>query len=829
MYNMFKFSMSRFTHSMDIGVNKVLKVHVHCGSRSEQNLMSGNESRNRVRKPLPAVRFAACLCAIGSAAAAFSADKIDFVRDVQPILKATCYSCHGPEKQKGALRLDSKTLAMQGGKNGKSIVPGDSKSSYLMQRVRGEGDENRMPEKTDPLTKEQTAILTAWIDQGADWPDSASVAGAALKKHWAYEAPKPPAVPAVKNTAWIKNPLDAFILARLESEGLAPSPEASRETLLRRVSLDLTGLPPTLDEMNSFLADKSPDAYEKRVEQLLASPRYGERWAKLWLDLARYADTDGFNFDTKRVMWPYRDWVINALNADMPFNQFTIEQIAGDLLPNATPDQVVAAGFHRNTMKNSEGGVDPEEARWETQLDRTNTTATVWLGSTMGCSQCHNHKYDPFTQKDYYAMLAFFDNTDEITVNPKSGAAEKAEAKKEEPAEPAPDAKKPDAQEIKDEKEVKKAKKEDPKKKEAPQLTSLSFREKKTPPATDLRIRGAFTAKGERVNADVPKFLPPIPEGAPKNRLGLAQWLVSDKNPLTARVTVNRQWESLFGRGLVSTSEDFGLQGEKPTHPELLDWLATEFMQSGWKMKSLHKLIVTSATYRQSSRVTKDLLQKDPFNKLYARAPRYRLDSEGLRDNALAISGLLANKIGGPSVFPPSPSEVGRINNNKESVKWTPSPGEDRYRRGVYTFVCRTAPFAMFATFDGPSREFCTVRRARTNTPMQALSGLNDPSFWEAAQALGQRMQRDGGSTIEQRIAFAYRICTGRAPSAKETELFSKAFSAELENAKKDNAAANEIVKGFVAVPKDANVPELAALTMLANVMLNLDETVTRE
>jgi len=783
--------------------------------------MSENESHRRVRKALSAVRFALYLSAIGSAPFAVGADKIDFVRDIQPIFKATCCSCHGPEKQKGALRLDSKTLAMQGGKNGKSILPGDSKNSYLMQRIRGEGDENRMPEKADPLNKEQVALLTAWIEQGAEWPDSASVAGAALKKHWSYDPPQRPAVPAAKNAAWIKNPIDAFIAAKLESEGMAPSPEASRETLLRRISLDLTGLPPSLDEMNSFLADKSPDAYEKRVDQLLASPRYGERWAKNWLDLARYADTDGFNFDTRRTMWPYRDWVINAINADMPFSQFTIEQIAGDLLPNATPDQIVAAGFHRNTMKNSEGGVDPEEARWETLLDRTNTTSVVWLGSTMGCSQCHNHKYDPFTQKDYYAMLAFFDNTDEITVNPHSGAAdEKADAKKEEPVEGPGEKKKPDAKE---------AKKEDPKKKDAPKLTALSFREKKTPPATDLRIRGAFTSKGEHVTADVPKFLPPIPAGAPKNRLGLAQWLVSEKNPLTARVTVNRQWESLFGRGLVSTSDDFGLQGEKPTHPELLDWLACEFVQSGWKLKALHRLIVTSATYRQSSHVTKELLQKDPYNKLYARAPRFRLDSEGLRDNALAISGLLANKVGGPSVFPPAPSELGRINNNKESIKWTPSPGEDRYRRGVYTFVCRTAPYAMFATFDGPSREFCTVRRSRTNTPMQALSGLNDPSFWEAAQALAQRMQREGGATIEQRIAFAYRLCTGRAPSAKETELFSKAFAAELDNAKKDSAAANEIVKGFVAVPKDANVPELAALTMLANVLLNLDEAVTRE
>ncbi len=711
-------------------------------------------------------------------------DAPDFVRDVQPILRDTCYSCHSDKKQKGKLRLDAKTLALQGGTSGLSIKIGDSKNSYLMQRIRGEGGEERMPEDADPLTPKQTAILAAWIDAGAVWPDSASVQGATLTKHWAYEKPLRPTIPTIQNTEWIKSPIDAFVLERLNRDDMKPAPAATKEVLIRRLSLDLIGLPPTPDEVANFVNNKAENAYELLVDRLLASPHYGERWARLWLDLARYADTDGFNFDKQRVMWPWRDWVIKAFNNDMPFNQFTIEQLAGDLLPNATQDQRLASGFHRNTMVNTEGGVDPEEARWENLIDRTNTTAAVWMGSTMGCAQCHNHKYDPFSQRDYYSFLAYFDNADEVSLTLENGDEQKKDGQK--------------------------------------NLASLIFKEKATKPQTHLRIRGAYVSKGDVVFAATPGFLPSPDPSWPQNRLGLARWLMADNHPLTARVMVNRIWETYFGRGLVATSEDFGTQGETPSHPALLDWLAIEFRESGWSIKKLQRLIVTSAMYRQSSTITPALLERDPTNQWLARAPRFRLEAELLRDNALVISGLFSPTVGGPSVFPPGPKELGRINTNKENITWTTSTGNDRYRRGLYTFWRRTSPYATFSTFDAPSREFCTRKRARSNTPMQALSALNDPGFWEAAQALGIMMMTHPGPKIEDRLRFGLQRCVARTPSDQEIKDLTKAFEQERLIYTKDKSAAAIICGGN-------NDATLAAFIMLANVLLNLDETITRE
>ena len=716
--------------------------------------------------------------------ALFASESVDFVRDIQPILKATCYSCHGSEKQKGGLRLDSKTLALQGGSNGKAIEPGQAAKSYILKRIRGEGEDPRMPPKGDPLKPEEIAKIVAWINEGANWPDSASVSNAAVKKHWAYEKPALPKTPEVSNLAWVKTPLDAFVLAKLDAEKLNPSPEATKEQLIRRVSLDLTGLPPSPAEIDAFIADASSNAYEKLVDRLLASPHYGERWARPWLDLARYADTEGFNFDAPRVMWHYRDWVINAINADMPYDQFTISQLAGDLLPNATADQKIATGFHRNTMLNTEGGVDPEEARWERELDRTNTTSTVWMGSTIGCAQCHNHKFDPFTQKDFYRLFAYFDNTDEKLVKVNGGEVE--------------------------EKEKKEAKKEG-----KSEETALIMAERKTPASTFMRIRGSFVAKGEQVDAGTPGFLPQAPVGTPNNRLGLARWLVSPENPLTARVTVNRLWENYFGHGLVETSEDFGLQGTAPSHPELLDFLACEFMKNGWKFKPIHKMIVMSSVYRQSSKVTPELLAKDPYNKLLARAPRYRLEAELIRDNALSISGQICLKVGGPSVYPPMPPDKGFIANNKGAEKWVASTGEDLYRRGLYTFWRRTAHYATFANFDAPSREFCTVRRSRTNNPMQALSGLNDPGFFDSAKALAERLTKEGGAQLKDRIAYGFRLCTARLPNAKEQRMFEESYAAQLALYQKE--------------PQRGMTPEQSALTLIANVLLNMDETLTRE
>jgi cytochrome c553 len=745
------------------------------------------------------MRFPSCLLLFALVWIRCPAQEPDFVRDIQPILRESCWSCHGEKKQKGSLRLDSKELALKGGSSGPLLKPGKSSESYLLARLRGEGDEPRMPAKAPALSSAQIALIAAWIDAGAVWPDSASVAHATLKRHWAYSKPVRPIVPVPLETAWVRNPIDAFVLVRLEQKRLSHAAEATREQLLRRLSLDLIGLPPTPEEVAAFLADQAPDAYERQVDRLLASPHYGERWAQRWLDLARYADTDGFNFDQPRVMWPWRDWVIRALNADMPFDRFTIEQLAGDLLPEATIDQRIATGFHRNTMHNTEGGVDPEEARWETLLDRTGTTASVWMGSTLACAQCHNHKYDPFTQRDFYAFLAYFDHADEVEL-PVSALMEGREAKA-----------------GKDGKDAKKGKSKDA------VLTSLVFAEKPTgEPQTHLRIRGAYVAKGDLVTAATPGFLPAPKPGLPHNRLGLARWLVDPDHPLTARVTVNRAWETFFGRGLVATSEDFGTQGEPPSHPELLDWLAVELVDRGWSMKALHRLIVTSATYRQASTVTPALLERDPANRLLARAPRYRLDAELVRDNALTISGLLTPAIGGPSVFPPAPKDLGRMNTNKESIPWQTSPGPDRYRRGMYTFWRRTAPYASFANFDAPSREFCTLRRPRSNTPMQALSGLNDPAFWEAAQALGRIMAGDPGPTPAERLGVGFRRCTARVPTTTELAALISAFTRERSALTQDAKAVAEIC-GL------AGDVDRAAYTMLANVLLNLDETLTRE
>ncbi len=553
-----------------------------------------------------------CLLLVGALAGAAAATVPDYARDIRPLFEAACWKCHGADKQKGGLRLDARGPALAGGSNGVAITAGDSARSYLMARLRGEGDEKRMPEKAPALSAAQIALVAAWIDAGAPWPETVADAKATAV-HWSYVPPLRPTPPAVQMAGWVRNPIDAFVAARLEREHLAPAPQAPPETLIRRLSLDLIGLPPTPEEVDAFLADRADGAYERVVDRLLASPHYGERWARPWLDLARYADTDGFNFDLPRMAWPWRDWVITALNADMPFDRFTIAQLAGDLLPDATPADRVATGFHRNTMRNTEGGVDPEEARWETEVDRTNTTAAVWLGSTFACAQCHNHKYDPISQRDYYALLAFFDNTSEATL-PLGGEVVDYDGTKR-------------------------------------KRSALVMAERAGPAQTPLRVRGAYTAKGETVAAATPTFLPPPPGGA-HDRLGLARWLVARTNPLTARVTVNRAWEGFFGHGLVETVEDFGNQGAAPTHPELLDWLAVELMDGGWSMKRLHRLIVTSATYRQSAAVDAARLERDPANALLARGARFRLDAEAIRDEALAVAGLLSRQGGGAERVP---------------------------------------------------------------------------------------------------------------------------------------------------------------------------------
>jgi len=775
-----------------------------------------------------------------SHAAEAPAGSPDFVAEVQPILAASCVECHGSEKQKGGLRLDSRTAAMKGGTSGPAIIPGKSADSYLLHRINGLGDEPRMPEKKPALTAEQVSVLVRWIDAGAVWPDSAAGEATAGVTHWAFKRPERLQVPTVRQTDWVRTPIDAFILARLEASKLTPSPVAARETLLRRVHLDLTGLPPTPDQVDAFVADTSPEAYEKVVDRLLASPAYGERWGKHWLDQARYADSNGYSIDGPREIWKYRDWVIDAINRDMPFDQFTIEQLAGDLLPHATTDQKVATGFHRNTMINQEGGIDKEQFRIEAVIDRVGTTGTVWLGLTVACAQCHNHKFDPISQKEYYRLFAFLNNQEEPTLRlPSPDDRKKQEqlgariaeleaqiASLQAAARGGNNGAKPDANRLTSlRKQVAALKKEQGN----VGISTMVLEEWKTPRQSFLFIKGDFTRRGEDVTPGTPAVLPPIktskPDPASLNRLDLAKWIVDTENPLTSRVVVNRAWMHYFGQGLVETENDFGTQGTPPTHPDLLDWLATEFQGPlGWSQKKLHRLIVTSATYRQASLARPELAEVDPYNKLLGRQNRLRLDAEIVRDVGLIASGLLSTKVGGPSVFPPQPAGVMGLGQVKR--EWTTSKGEDRYRRGMYTFLYRATPHPLLGGFDAPDGTQTCTRRLRSNTPLQALTVLNDEAFVEFSRALARRLFATPTSD-ERKIHIAFRLATGRLPDSAETKILVDLLAGQREAFKADPKGAALVAAG--QTPASMNDAEFAAWTIVARTVLNLDETVTRE
>lgn len=1179
--------------------------------------------------------------------------QIDFLTQVRPILAANCFSCHGPEKNSGQLRLDAKQLALKGGVSGPAIVPGNSQKSYMLQRILGHGDEAQMPIGKPPLTAPQVAIIRSWIDQGAVWPEPAAATKASLKQHWAFIKPLRPTLPPVKRAGWVRNPLDHFILARLEQHGLSPSPEATRATLLRRVSLDLTGLPPSPEEVDAFIADQSPNAYEKVVDRLLASPHYGERWGRHWLDLARYADTNGYEKDRARTIWPYRDWVINALNSDMPFDQFTVEQLAGDMLPNATPSQKIATGFHRNTMLNEEGGIDVEEFRDKAVVDRVQTTATAWLGMTLQCAQCHNHKYDPVSQKEYYQFYALLNNADEpefqipdssitarreeseakirqieadyeknfpagetsldwqplsviqatstqgatltaqndgailvsgalpdtdtytvvaktegtditafrlealtdaslsrtgpgrlgadgngnfvvtdlkITATPATGGEAKvvtltgaradvlqpnfevakaidgdpktgwaiadasgplnqnrtatfttqqpvgfpqgttftitidqqyhkhtlgrfrlsagrkvlgapamnkgqflqaklteweqqvaAKSARWTPLEPTkfsrnyhatitklddssllftgdnyyrdeyklefqsklktitairlevlphatlpnggpgrspsggfllseftvsaastqkPDALMPvalqaatadygsappkaidgkkdthwtassgdakphaivfrfkeplvneagarlaisilsnyhqqenigrlrisatsDAGEVqasglpadletiivtpKEQRTTEqKARLQkyflsvtpllDERHKQIAALrtampryqTTMIMQERDKLRPTQIHRRGEFLNVGDEVTPSVPSVLPPLPASAPRNRLSLARWLVSPDNPLVSRVVMNRSWTAFFGRGIVNSVEDFGTMGEAPSHPQLLDWLATEFIRRKWSMKAMHRLVVTSATYRQSSQTTPRLLKDDPANVWLARGPRVRVEAEIVRDIALVASGLLHRRIGGPSVYPPQPDGI--VDLSWGAMTWPTSQGEERYRRGLYTFLKRTSPYPGLTILDGTNADVTCARRNRSNTPLQALATLNDSVFVEAAQAMARRVLEKGPADVSGRMKYAFRLCLSREPDAREQEQLTAYYQTQLARFRDGSADASTVA---LSDPKQAtahkNLPELAAWTVVSRILLNLDETITKE
>ena len=1043
------------------------------------------------------------------------------MRDIQPLFAERCYSCHGPKKQESALRLDTKAGAMKGGEDhgDKAIIPGSSAESVLIQAVAHAHPELKMPKKGERLTSEQVGLVRAWIDQGANWPESAEVAKNDGKDHWAFKSPVRPKVPLVNKSAvapraiadilvdgklmaQARNPIDAFILQKLEREGLNLSPEADKITLLRRLHLDLTGLPPTIAEVDAFLADKSKDAYARVVEKLLASPHYGERWGRHWLDAARYADSDGYEKDMSREMWPYRDYVVNAFNRDLPYDQFLIEQLAGDELPNRTQDQVVATGFLRNSMVNMEGAIDPEQFRMEAMFDRMDALGKGMLGLTIQCAQCHNHKYDPLTQEEYYRLFAFLNNdhearpvvhTPEQTMKIADLRRQIAEIEKDlqhrdsdweqrlaawedsvkndqpewivisdlhyegdraqryeflsdgsllacgyaptkmtqwwrttndlsgitawriellnDPSLPyggpgrgfngtcalsefnveAVDLKSPTnktkvkwasatadynqperklednffdkstnsrstgpisfamdgndktgwginagpARRNQERKAVFVAEKPagygtntywriglqqnlggwnsddhmnnnlgryrisatrvtnevvaDPLPRKVRGLITSVPRGKRTPAqqaaifsywrttvpewkeanakidklldnwpdgatsmtllsgkerTTSLLKRGDWLKPGKSVTAGVPAFLHPLPKDADNSRLAFARWLTDKKSPTTARVFVNRIWQAYFGTGLVGTSEDFGLQADLPSHPELLDWLACEFMEptvkdgskgklTPWSVKHLHRLIVTSATYRQSSQVTTESLAKDPYNRLLARGPRFRVEGEIVRDIALAASGLLNPKVGGRAVMPTAPDFLFQPPASYAPFPWKNEESAEKYRRAIYTFRRRSTPYPALQTFDVPNADQSCVRRLRSNSPLQALVALNEPIFVECAQSLARKTLAEGGSSDDQRIAYAFRRVLSRLPGDDEKQELLSLLAKEKQRLADGWLNPNEIATGKPEIAKDlpqgATPTQLAAYTVVSRVLLNLDETITKE
>ena len=1002
--------------------------------------------------------------------------EIDFGRDIQPILENNCYRCHGPADSRGGLRLHRRDLALEGGDHGPVIVPGSSADSRLIHLVGGL-EQLRMPFQEEPLSDLQVGLLRAWIDQGAQWdPDNEAVGpNGRPNMHWAFLPVQRPPTPSSVESDWVRNPIDAFVLERQHARGIDPSPQADRSTLVRRLYLDLLGLPPPRGERRRFVSDDRPYAYERLVRRILASPHFGERWARHWLDLARYADSDGFEKDSVRPhAWRYRNWVIEAYNRDLPYDQFVIEQLAGDLLPDVSIEQRVATGFHRNTLTNREGGTDQEQFRVEQVVDRTNTTGQVFMGLTVGCAQCHSHKYDPITQREFYKLFAFFNTAEEQDIAaPLQGEldayhsdlevwepehrrltteaeayrkklrAELAEQADERLAsweadikyrglnwvpleahsfrssrgatlekqldggflvtgknpdddiyavvaktsltaitafrlelrtdqslpsggpgravdgnvvltefevEAAADGDEGDERELslqralsdysQDGFEVSRAIDDDrgtgwavggPQGPNHPRQaifileesvgkgrgTTLSFDlqqrhgrrhnlggfrisattenvedldqvfpvgiesilsaepglrsdsdkarlidfyierngrmrellaavrghytakpqfpatmaqailENPDPPETHIHLRGNFMRKGEGVEAGTLAVLPPFrTRGASPDRLDLARWLMDPSHPLTARVEVNRIWERLFGIGLVETSEDFGTRGEKPSHPELLDWLASEFVRRGWSRKEIIGLIVTSSTYQQASRVRKELVALDPKNTLLARQNRFRVESEITRDLSLATSGLLDRRIGGPGIRPPLPGDVAGLG-YADSVSWSESAGGDRYRRGLYVFFQRTVPYPMLMTFDSPDSNTACIRRTRSNTPLQALTLLNDPVFVESAQAFGKRIIEEGPEDGSGRIRYAFETALGRTPNQREELLLAQLLDDQQRLFGNDPTSAETFAGSHR--PAGVSPGEAATWVAVARMVMNLDEFVTRE
>ncbi len=732
---------------------------------------------------------------------------VRFAIEIEPLFRKHCISCHGAEKQEAGLRLDVRSRALAGGDGGKVIVAGRSAASRLVLAVAGtEPEIGRMPpdDLGQPLTNEQIGLLRAWIDQGADWPAETDKTQRAA--HWSFEPMQLPIPPDVANPAWLQNAVDSFVLKQLDERAIAPSKMAGPETWFRRVHLDLLGLLSPVEDLTEFLSNTLPDRHEQVIDRLLASPAYGERWGRHWLDLARYADSDGYEKDKPRPFaWRYRQWVIEAVNADLPFDRFSIAQLAGDLLPGPSMNDLVATGFQRNTLHNTEGGADPEEDRVKKTVDRTNTAGTIWLGLTLACAQCHSHKYDPISQREYYSIYAFFNSLTEVDVDAPT-AAERREIAGEESGQQSP--RLPAA----------------PKAQTVTQLTP--------PRPTNVQIRGDFLSPGEIVEPSGLSVLPPLAvSDRPPDRRDLAQWLFDDAHPLTARVAANRIWQHLFLRGIVATEDDFGSQGERPSHPELLDWLARNLRDGGWSAKRLQRLLLLSATYGQASAPRADLMSSDPENAWLARQTRRRVEAELIRDLALDASGLLDRRLGGPSVHPRQPSEHATLT-YANSVSWTNSTGGDAHRRGLYTFFQRTSPFPMLSVFDAPDSNECCVRRAQSNTPLQALTLWNDPLFVEMSQQLARRIAADdvalgeGIPKIESQARYAVRLCLGREAFPNEISEISRLYEWHLEQP--DDPTRIAAIIGESNLPLDQHRSQ-AAWVFVARVLLNLDEFITRE
>ena len=822
---------------------------------------------------------------VGLTASRADDDSVEYRRDIKPLLKTRCYACHGGREQQANLRLDTGEFMRRGGDSGAVFVSGQPAASLLVERVAAEGEDERMPPEGEPLTKQQIELLSRWIEQGARSP-AEEEPDADPREHWAFKAPLMPAVPNVSEPGFVRNEIDHFVVHRLEQKRVAPSPPAEPSVLIRRLYLDLLGLPPAPMEIDAFLNDARPDAWERLVDRVIASPAFGERWGRHWLDLARYADSNGYEDDRLRPdAWRFREWVIKACNKDMPFDQFTIAQLAGDLLPDASYEDRVAAGFHRMTLSN-EGGADSveEEFRVIAVKDRTDTTGSVWMGLSVGCAKCHSHKYDPISQREYYGLFAFFNNAEKTSIPApplsdrytdqykndlaawtKVVASARTRLEKYEQRvlprkilawEKREDVSTERLSVIRDLLATPVAKRGtkdqlklgnliaplDPDYSVAmgnellnsgnnrplpPSTSAITFTVKQRP--SHVHVRGSFLKLGEPVQPSTPEFLPPLSYRAEQpDRLDLARWIVDPRNPLTSRVAVNRIWQHLFGRGLVGTPDVFGTTAEPPSHPDLLDWLATEYLRRGWSRKAMIRLIVNSATYRQSSRVRSELVASDPDNRLLARQRRMRLEAECIRDTALAAAGILDLQQGGPSFQPPLPAGLTSQQALASEQLMVPSGVADRYRRGVYINAQRMFMLPMLQSFDVADANSTCARREKSNTPIQALTMLNDPVFFEAAQALGRRVVVECAGDSSDRIRFAFRLCLGREPDSDEVQTLLQLHARHMRFFAND---ASEMIAalGEGDAPTDADPADLAAWIGVARTLLNVDEFITRE